>query len=393
MVKGSVQEKGGYLHTVISYTDKDGKRKQKWQSTGLTAKGNKRKAQELLKERIDELEMTLEHEETQIPDMPFSQFMSNWLTMIKPTVLITTYGSYQYFIEKRINPYFDEKNITLQKIKTVDIQEYYNTMLSKGTKWNSVAKHHAVIRKALDYAVKMDYILVNPAVKIETPKRQKFIAEHYNREELQQLFEAVKGDLLEVPVILSAFYGLRRSEALGLKWSAIDFEQKTLCIKHTVCRISVDGKDVIVRKDTTKNKTSLRTLPLIPDVEKLLLKTKKQQESNRRKCRNAYNKEFLDYVCVDDMGNLLRPDYLSQHLQTVLKRNNLKHIRYHDLRHSCASLLLANGVSLKEIQDWLGHSDFSTTANIYSHLEYGAKVKSANKIAENLSLEEKTKDG
>ena len=156
---------------------------------------------------------------------------------------------------------------------------------------------------------------------------------------------------------------------------------------------TVDGKDVIVRKDTTKNKTSLRTLPLIPDVEKLLLKAKKQQESNRRKCRNAYNKEFLDYVCVDDMGNLLRPDYLSQHLQTVLKRNNLKHIRYHDLRHSCASLLLANGVSLKEIQDWLGHSDFSITANIYSHLEYGAKVKSANKIAENLSLEEKTKDG
>ena len=393
MVKGSVQEKGGYLHTVISYTDNDGKRKQKWQSTGLTAKGNKRKAQELLKERIDELEMTLEREETQIPDMPFSQFMSNWLAMIKPTVLITTYGSYQYFIEKRINPYFDEKNITLQKIRTVDIQEYYNTMLSKGTKWNSVAKHHAVIRKALDYAVKMDYILVNPAVKIETPKRQKFIAEHYNRDELQELFEAVKGDLLEVPVILSAFDGLRRSEALGLKWRAIDFEQKTLCIKHTVCRISVDGKDVIVRKDTTKNKTSLRTLPLIPDVEKLLLKTKKQQESNRRKCRNAYNKEFLDYVCVDDMGNLLRPDYLSQHLQTVLKRNNLKHIRYHDLRHSCASLLLANGVSLKEIQDWLGHSDFSTTANIYSHLEYGAKVKSANKIAENLSLEEKKKDG
>lgn len=393
MVKGSVQTKNGCYYTVIYYYDSQGKRKQKWQNTGLTAKGNKRKAQELLKERIDGLEMTLEREETQIPDMPFSQFMSNWLTMIKPTVLITTYGSYQYFIEKRINPYFDEKNITLQKIRTVDIQEYYNTMLSKGTKWNSVAKHHAVIRKALDYAVKMDYILVNPAVKIETPKRQKFIAEHYNREELQELFEAVKGDLLEVPVILSAFYGLRRSEALGLKWSAIDFEQKTLCIKHTVCRISVDGKDVIVRKDTTKNKTSLRTLPLIPDVEKLLLKTKKQQESNRRKCRNAYNKEFLDYVCVDDMGNLLRPDYLSQHLQTVLKRNNLKHIRYHDLRHSCASLLLANGVSLKEIQDWLGHSDFSTTANIYSHLEYGAKVKSANKIAENLSLEEKTKDG
>ena len=393
MVKGSVQEKGGYWHTVISYTDKDGRRKQKWQATGLVSKGNKRKAQELLKERIKESEITLEQETDCNPDIPFSEFMSGWLAMIKSTVLITTYGSYQYFIEKRINPYFDEKKLTLQTVKTRDIQEYYNSILSTGTKWNSVSKHHAVIRKALDYAVKMDYILVNPAHKIEMPKRQKYVAEHYNREELQELFEAVKGDLIETAVILSSFYGLRRSEALGLRWSAIDFEQKTLCIKHTVCRTNVDDKDIIVCKDTTKNKASLRTLPLIPDVEKLLLEVKKKQVSNRRKCRGSYNKEYLDYVCVDDMGNLLKPDFLSQHLQVVLKKNNLKHIRYHDLRHSCASLLLANGVSLKEIQDWLGHSDFSTTANIYSHLEYGAKVKSANKIAENLSLEEKTKDG
>ena len=74
------------------------------------------------------------------------------------------------------------------------------------------------------------------------------------------------------------------------------------------------------------------------------------------------------------------------HLQIILKKNNLKHIRYHDLRHSCASLLITNGVSLKEIQDWLGHSDYGTTANIYSHLEYSAKGNSANKIAEKLKL-------
>lgn len=393
MVKGSVQEKGGYWHTVISYTDKDGKRKQKWQTTGLVSKGNKRKAQELLKERIKEFEITLKQEAEQKPDMPLSEFMSGWLAMVKSTILITTYGSYQYFIEKRINPYFDEKKMTLQTLKTRDLQGYYNSILSTGTKWNSVSKHHAVIRKALDYAVKMDYILVNPAHKIEIPKRQKYVAEHYNREELQKLFEAVRGDLIETAVILSSFYGLRRSEALGLRWSAIDFDQKTLCIKHTVCRTNLDDKNIIVCKDTTKNKASLRTLPLISDVEKLLLEVKKKQASNRRKCKGSYNKEYLDYVCVDDIGNLLKPDFLSQHLQVVLKKNDLKHIRYHDLRHSCASLLLANGVSLKEIQDWLGHSDYSTTANIYSHLEYGAKVKSANKIAENLSLGEHKKDG
>ncbi len=87
------------------------------------------------------------------------------------------------------------------------------------------------------------------------------------------------------------------------------------------------------------------------------------------------------------MGRLLKPDFLSQHLQIVISRNNLKKIRYHDLRHSCASLLLANGVSLKEIQEWLGHSDYGTTANIYSHLDYSAKVNSAAKIAEKLSLD------
>ena len=102
--------------------------------------------------------------------------------------------------------------------------------------------------------------------------------------------------------------------------------------------------------------------------------------------RKRYGGQYTDYICVDDLGVLLKPDFLSRHLQIILKKNNLKHIRYHDLRHSCASLLLANGVSLKEIQDWSGHSDFSTTANIYSHLEYSAKVNSANKIAEKLKL-------
>ena len=101
----------------------------------------------------------------------------------------------------------------------------------------------------------------------------------------------------------------------------------------------------------------------------------------------------IEYVCVDSLGLLLKPDYLTQHFEIIIKKNNLKTIRYHDLRHSCASLLLANGVSLKEIQDWLGHSDYSTTANIYSHLEYGAKLKSAGKISETLHIKREKKDG
>ena len=391
MLKGTVQNKNGMFYTVISYEDENGKRKQKWEKTGLAVKGNKRRAEAILNERIEAFEMKMNNigDEEQKQDIPFSKFMSNWLAMVKCSIEITTFGSYQYFIEKRINPYFDKLGITLQKIKTSDIQEYYNTMLGKGTKWNSVVKHHAVIRKALDYAVKMEYIPFNPAARIETPKKQKFIGDYYNQDELNQLFSVIKGDTAEVAIILAAYYGLRRSEVLGVKWSTIDFKEKTICIKHTVCKTQIDGEDMIIAKDRTKNKSSIRTLPLIPAIEKLLLETKKKQEANRKKCKKAYCKEYLDYVSVDSMGVRLKPDYLTQHLQHILKKHKLKHIRFHDLRHSCASLLLANGISLKEIQDWLGHSDFSTTANIYGHLDYGAKLKSAGKIAEMLTIDNK----
>ena len=388
MLKGSVVEKRGILHTVITYTDENGVRKKKWQSTGLQAKGNLRKAEALLKERIAEMELKEEEraEGAEEKDIPFSQFLNEWLAMMKSSLMITTYGGYQYLIVDRINPYFDEKGMTVRKLKTKDIQAYYNTMLSKGRKWNTVVKHHAIIRKALDYAVKLEYIDFNPAVKIEPPKRKKFVTDYYNQDELNELFECVKGDLLEIPVILAAYYGLRRSEALGLKWSAIDFKEETLCIRHTVCQGTIDGEYKMVQKDLTKNKASMRTLPLIPEIKELLLETKAKQEWNRRKCRKSYCQDYLEYICVDDMGKLLKPNYVTEHLQLVLKKHGLKHIRFHDLRHSCASLLLANGISLKEIQEWLGHSDFGTTANIYGHLEYGAKLKSADKIAERLTL-------
>ena len=377
MLKGSVVEKRGILHTVITYTDENGVRKKKWQSTGLQAKGNLRKAEALLKERLAEMELK---------DIPFSQFLNEWLAMMKSSLMITTYGGYQYLIVDRINPYFDSIGMTVRNLKTKDIQAYYNTMLSKGRKWNTVVKHHAIIRKALDYAVKLEYIDFNPAARIEAPKRKKFVTDYYNQDELNELFECVKGDLMEVPVILAVYYGLRRSEVLGLKWSAVDFKEDTLCIRHTVCQGTIDGEFKMVQKDLTKNKASMRTLPLIPEIKELLLETKAKQEWNQRKCRKSYCQDYLEYICVDDMGRLLKPNFLTEHLQIVLKKHGLKHIRFHDLRHSCASLLLANGISLKEIQEWLGHSDFGTTANIYGHLEYGAKLKSADKIAERLTL-------
>ena len=100
-----------------------------------------------------------------------------------------------------------------------------------------------------------------------------------------------------------------------------------------------------------------------------LLKHREKQEQMKKVMRSAYSKDYTDYVCVDALGKLYDPDFVTGHFGQLLKKHNLKKIRFHDIRHSCASVLLAQGVPMKQIQEWLGHSDMSTTANIYSHLD------------------------
>ncbi len=254
----------------------------------------------------------------------------------------------------------------------------------KRVKANSVIHYHANIHKALKYAVKIELIDTNPADKIERPKKDHFVGSFYDSKEVQELFEAVKGTKLEIPVFLGAFYGLRRSEALGLKWNAIDFENDTITIRHTVTACTIDGKRVQVAQDTTKTKSSMRTLPLVPAFKEKLLKLKEDQKEYRRVCGKCYDKRYLDYICVDEMGTLISPGYLTTAFPKLLERNGLRRIRFHDLRHSCASLLLANGVPMKQIQEWLGHSDFSTTANVYAHLDYNSKKSSAEAMQNGL---------
>ena len=154
----------------------------------------------------------------------------------------------------------------------------------------------------------------------------------------------------------------------------------------TVTSCNLDGKCVIVAKDTTKTKSSRRTLPLVPYFHEKLLAVKAQQERNQKLCGRSYNREFLEYICVDDIGDRFKPNYITSQFPKLLERNGFRKIRFHDLRHSCASLLLASGVPMKHIQEWLGHSDFSTTANIYAHLDYSSKLTSASAMESNFHL-------
>ncbi len=390
MIAGHLQEKYGFYYIVLSYRDNKGKRHTPWFPTKLPVKGNKKRAEAMLTEMRQNYippnafaEPSLSAETVQ--DLMFTDFLQQWLLVAKSTIKLPTYSSYAGMLKSPILPYFGGRGILLKDLTPKDIQDFYTIQLERVSA-NTVIHYHAVIHRALKYAVKMDMIPTNPADKIERPKADKFVGSFYDSSEVNKLFGYLTGHPLEVPIKLGAFYGLRRSEILGLKWDAIDFKANTIIIRHTVTSCNIDGKHIEVASDTTKTKSSRRTLPLVPDFRELLLKKKEEQARYRKLCGRSYCTEYLDYVCVNEMGERLKPNTLSDGFKRILEINGMRIIRLHDLRHSCASLLLANGVPMKQIQEWLGHSDFSTTANIYAHLDYQSKISSAEAMLNGLGM-------
>ena len=385
-VTGSLQIKNKIYQAVLSFK-KDGKWKTKWVSTKVKAvKGNKKKAENELENIRTKFQEEINSDNIDNENILFIDFMKKWLKIIKSSVEETTYCGYEKLINGRMTTYFENKKVILQNIKAQDIQDFYQYLIDNGLSGNTVKHYHANIRKALQYAVKTDVIISNPADKVELPKIDPYNAKHYTSEEILKLLKIIENTKLETPVILSCFYGLRRSEVVGLKWSAIDFKNKTILINHTVTQISSNHSNKLVKKDKTKTKSSTRTLPLLPVVENYLLELKEKQEQNKIICGNSYNQEYLDYICVDNMGTLLNLDYVSHAFTKLLKKNDLRIIRFHDLRHTCASLLLAEGINMKQIQVWLGHSNYNTTANIYAHLDSSSMEQCGIAISNILSI-------
>ncbi len=383
MVAGHLEIRKGYYYAALSYVNSEGKRKRPWVATGLPEKGNKRRAEKAL---IDiRTNYVIPETEPYGKDMLFADYLLEWVEFQKARVKIATYGSYHTTIENILAPYFRKKKVTLAGLTPHHIQKFQTEKLAD-VKPNTVIRYLAILKLALSYAVRTDLILANPADKVDAPKKNDFTPSFYSEEELDLLFKAIKGHKLEVIVLLAAFYGLRRGEVIGLKWDAIDFENNTLTIKRTVTTTTLNGKHTVIEQESAKTKSSLRTFPLVAQFKAYFTAIKATQEENKRICGNAYDMTDDGYLFVDAMGSLIRPDYVTRMFPKILKEHNLRHIRFHDLRHSCASLMLAQGVALKQIQEWLGHSDFSTTANIYAHLDASSKVLSAQAMEQTLAL-------
>lgn len=374
-ITGHLAARNKKWYAVINLYDENGKRHEKWNNLDLEERrGSKTEAARRLDEILKQYNscdiylmdnMThAERERSRIANMPLEDYLTEWLEQHKSNVSGITGTTYKQILEGKIIPFFQPMRLKVKEVTGDEINDYYTSLRLQGLKGTTAQRHHALLHRAFKQAVKRRIITTNPCEQADRPKSEQYIGSYYNAEELKSLLDSLTGDPIRMVILLTAYYGLRRSEVLGIKWTAVDFTAKTISIRHKILKEETGRGIEIKGYDVMKTKSSYRTLPLIPLIEQELLAEKARQEEMKRLMRSAYSKKYEEYVCVDALGNLIAPAYVSDHFTVILKKNSFRKIRFHDLRHSCASLMLANGVPMKMIQDWLGHSDMATTANI-----------------------------
>lgn len=300
--------------------------------------------------------------------MTVALYLAEWLNAQELSVQRSTHESLSVYFNRHLIPYFEKLGIDLCELKAKHIQAYAKQKLTNGRMDGkkgglslvSVRKHISVLKQALNDAVIEEYIPNNPANFVKLQRQKKGITQRTvlaKTEDAQKIIESFRGHRLYEAVVICLYYGLRKSELLGLRWSAIDFENNTLSINHTVVKCST-----IECKDSTKTDSSRRTFPLFPEIKEMLLQMRK----------NCAVKS--SYVFCRKDGSPLRPDSTLKAFQRVLVKNGFPKMRLHDLRHSTATILFDKGLSVEDVQHWLGHTDIETTMNIYVHYQESRKL-------------------
>ena len=381
-ITSSVQPKSGRLYAVIRYTLPGEKTKWAWRALGLAEDARKTETNKAFRAAVNHFETELEEKVAKMnrpdSDIQVYEYLCQWLEHHKKCIQYSTQQSYESMIGGRIKRYFEKKDITIGSITPRQINDFYKTIWDDNCVANTIIRYHGVLRNAFQHAFRTEMIESNPFDKIERPRKNKFRGSFYSEDELQTLLRLTKDDPMYIVILLSAMYGLRRSEALGVRWSRIDFDNNQVLIDTKIIEKRENKKRFAVPVEEMKTKSSRRTLPLIPVIAEALKEQKEKQEAWKKLFKRSYSREFTDYVCTNQLGELYLPDYVTDHFQVLLEKYGLRKIRFHDLRHTCASLLIKGGMQLINVKDYLGHSEIGITANIYAHLDESSKAASAD---------------
>ena len=388
-ISGSVQEKRGMLYLVVSYKDTvTQKNKTKWLGLGLPAGSTKSLINKAVREAKNKFESEYKRfldgydDPTKYPLLPF---LNDWLDRVHiHKIQESTYYGYKRRVSGKMAKYFDGK-ITLADCKPRLIHGFYDYLREDGDSEQTILHYHNLLHTAFEYAIRQEILEYNPMDRVERPQPKKFVGDFYSVDEVKTLLEHAREDVIYIPIVLAVYCGLRRSEALGLSWSNIDFENEKIFIGQKVLEVVRNGKMEQVVSDEMKTESSRRSFKMIPEVKEILLAHKERQELYRQQFRRAYSKKYLDMVYVNPLGQLIKPSYITSHFPKLLKQYGMRDIRFHDLRHTCASLLVSLDVNMKVIQKYLGHSNMSTTADIYSHLDVNATGEAGMKLGKLLA--------
>lgn len=372
-----------------SYYDNESANPKRYYIYGKTQKEVRQKLknkEEQLKRRRKELD---------VPDT-LGKWMLFYLQNYKKNeIKETTYYNYMTLYRKHIQK-SSIYNIKLDKLSSNELQKYYNKMLSDGYDVSSVKRINVLVNSALSQAEKMHIVKENVNRLTTLPKKKQYKASILSVEEIKRILSDARDDELYPIVVLVLYTGLRKGELMALKWTNIDFENKELHVEGSLCRVETGE----VTKEGTRKYTykilepktekSRRTIPLSDIAIDALNLQKERQQKIKEQYALIYQDQ--DFVFARYDGKYLNQRPFMNQYHDFLERYNIHRIRFHDLRHTFASILLEAGESPKVIQELLGHSTITTTMDIYTHVSKKVKVGSIKVLDDLLESSDCTED-
>lgn len=300
----------------------------------------------------------------------FKDHLKDWFSTKKNNINIQTAQTYQSYLKNRIIPYLGQ--VKLAELTPKLLQSYVNNLVEEGLASSTIKKAYNIIKSSLDFAVDMELISNNPAKKVQLPKEQKKEITVWGVKEVRTFLKVASHHRWYIAFHLAITTGMRRGEILGLRWKDVDLEKGILYVRQT---LSKDGKLFL---SGAKTASSIRGIKLSNET----ISSLKKHKIALSKTKFQYGSSYSDYdlvVCTED-GNPVNPENLKRTYAKLIKDANVPKIRFHDLRHTHATMLLAQGVHAKVISERLGHSNIKTTLDIYSHVLPNMQEEAANQI-------------
>ncbi|HHY94046.1 MAG TPA: site-specific integrase [Firmicutes bacterium] len=336
-------------------------------------RGTKKEAEQELARLLVELEKGTHVEPAR---MTVAEYLVSWLEAHGPNLAPSTLDSYRRIVTKHLVPALG--TIPLAKLLPLHLQTYYADALAAGLSPRTVLYHHRVLREALQHAVKWQMVPRNVADSVDPPRPRRPDVKVLDPASVQILLKTAEGHRDYALIHTAVYTGLRRGELVALRWSDVDLERGVLYVRQSMIRLG--GRFVFREPKTQKGRRQV----VLPKAAVAVLKAHKRQQAESR-LRLGPDYQDHDLVFCNPDGRPLDPGEVSHRFATIARKASFPGLRFHDLRHTHATLLLAQGVHPKVVQERLGHENISTTLDTYSHVLPSLQEQAAARLDDLLS--------